>query len=80
MRVMHLCSGMAPVTNDGLEIHDSYQCVSLPSSEFVCRRWGASRTQGNGMGVHRVDLRLKMMKLSSWFYVSSLLLMYYLPS
>lgn len=78
MRVMHLCSGMAPVTNDGLEIHDSYQCVSLPSSEFVCRRCGCQLNSGEWEG--GTQSGLKMMKLSSWFYVSSLLLMYYLPS
>lgn len=82
---MHLCSGMAPVMNYGLEIYDSYQCISLPHPDFVCRRCECQPNSGKWDGGTQNGLKMSLqstfpMNLSSSFYVSSLLLMDCFPS
>lgn len=68
MWVMHLCSGMAPVMNDGLQIHDSYQSASLSHSEFVCRRCVCQPNSGKWDGGTQGGFKMSLQPTFPWNY------------
>lgn len=54
--------------NDGLEINASYKCVSLPHTEFVCRRCGCQPHSGKWDGGTQCGLKMSLQPTFPWNY------------